>query len=113
MNFLKTLEKQFTKLCTPSQFYLVFSIFAVIIMLLQNSNDTRKYCVGNYSCKLPFSNVLLFVMKLLFILFWTIVLDSLCKNGYTNLAWVIILLPFILMGLIIVTPFLLFVVNKL
>lgn len=113
MNFLKTLERQFNKLCTPSQFYLVVSLITVVLMLLQNKDDTRKYCVGNYSCRLPFSNVLLFAMKLLFILFWTVVLDSLCKNGYTKLSWMIVLFPFILMALMVAVPFLMFMTKNL
>lgn len=112
MRMFSNLQKQFNTLCTPSQFYLVLSIFAVILMLIQNKDNTNKYCVGNYSCNLPFSNIFLFIVKLLMILFWTIVLDSLCKNGYTNLAWVVVLFPFILMALMIGMTLLYFMAKK-
>jgi ABC-type polysaccharide transport system permease subunit len=99
---LTNLRKNYNLLCTPSQVYVLISAIAIVTMLLQNLNEPRKYCIGRYSCKLNFNNLLLFVMKVLYVIFWAIILDSLCKNGYKDLAWAIVLLPFFLLFLLIV-----------
>jgi hypothetical protein len=91
------LRKQYNILCTPAQLYVFLSLIAIVTMLIQNMSEPNKYCVGRYSCYLNFNNLLLFGAKLLYVLLWTIILDSLCKNGYTELSWAIVLLPFIMM----------------
>ena len=98
---LSEYRKQFNNLCKPSQFYLFMSITSIVIMLIQNMTDSRKYCVGTYECNIEFSNIIIFVSKLAYVFLWTIIFNSLCKNGYSNLAWGIILVPFILMFMMI------------
>lgn len=95
------LRKQYNLLCSPSQFYVFLSVVAIIFMLIQNLSEPKKYCVGMYSCNISFNNLFLFVAKILYVVFWAIVLDSLCKNGYTDLAWAIVLMPFITLFLIV------------
>ena len=45
--------------------------------------------------------------KIIYILFWTFILNSLCKAGYKEISWFLVLLPilllFIILGLVIVT----------
>lgn len=96
-DFMKT----FKTLCKPSQFYLLVSLTSIIIMLMQNMTDGRKYCVGSYECNLPYSNMFIFLSKIAYIIVWTIIFDSLCKNGYKSLAWGIILVPVVLMFILI------------
>ena len=98
---LSQYSKMFNKLCKPSQFYLFLSITSIVIMLIQNMSNSHKYCVGSYECDLEFNNIIIFLSKIAYILVWTVIFDSLCKNGYSNLAWGIILVPFIVMFLII------------
>ena len=43
----------------------------------------------------------IFMMKLIYIVGWTSILHYLCKNGYKNLSWFLVLLPFIGMFAII------------
>jgi len=98
---LNNFNKFFNKLCKPSQFYLFISITSIIIMIIQNMSDSRKYCVGTYECNIDFPNIIIFLSKIAYIFVWTVIFDSLCKNGYANLAWGIILVPFILMFMMI------------
>ena len=98
---MEQLRKAFNNLCKPSQFYVFISITSIVIMLIQNLSSSKKYCVGSYECDLDFPNIILFLSKIAYVLVWTIIFDSLCKNGYTNLAWGIILIPFVLMFMII------------
>lgn len=98
---LTKLRKNYNLLCTPSQVYVLISAIAIVAMLLQNIAEPRKYCIGRFSCQLNFNNLFVFAVKVLYVIFWAIVLDSLCKNGYKDLAWAIVLLPFFLLFLMI------------
>lgn len=100
----KQMNKQmnnFLKLCTPSRVYLALSLFSIVVILLENLVDTGRYCLGGYSCKLDYSNMMVFVLKVLYVAVFTIILDSLCKNNYTKLAWSLLLLPYVLMFVIL------------
>jgi hypothetical protein len=44
---------------------------------------------------------LVFIIKLIYILFWTWVLNLICKDGHTNISWLLVLLPFILLFVMI------------
>jgi hypothetical protein len=90
-----TLTNKIAKLCTPAYIYLVISVVGIIVLSFQNYGNTKKYCVGKYSCIVP-STVLVFVFKIAFVAFWTFILDVLCKAGYKNISWILVLLPFIL-----------------
>ena len=93
-------------LCTPAYIYLLLSFAALFMIGLQNalSGSTNNYCVGIYSC----SNVnvfALFALKILFILFWTWILNILCKSVSEVASWALVLLPLILMFLFIAIVF--------
>jgi hypothetical protein len=86
------------RLCSPAQLYLWISGLAIAVMLLQNvMYDEDEYCMGMYSCKLNMNKYLVFAGKIVYVLFWTIVLNSLCRTGYEKLSWFLVLLPFIAM----------------
>jgi len=40
---------------------------------------------------------MIFIIKVVYILFWTWILNLMCKDGYTNIAWFLVLLPFVLL----------------
>ena len=98
MNISKNIEK----LCTPAHVYLVLSVISVLLMALQNifAGKKGKYCVGIFSCDIP-NLLVVFAGKVLYIAFWTIVLNSLCVAGYKQLSWFLVLLPFILFFILI------------
>jgi hypothetical protein len=89
------LKTTIAKLCSPAYLYLVLSVFGIIMLGIQNYGNTKKYCVGKFSCIVP-STILMFMVKISFVAFWTFILDVLCKAGYTNVSWILVLLPFIL-----------------
>ena len=49
------------------------------------------------------SIALMFVMKLIYILFWTWILNLICRDGHTNVAWLLVALPFIAVFLIMMS----------
>jgi len=84
------------QLCEPAFLYLIISLAIIIMVALQNVGTGYNYCVGTYSCST--SGVTgLFVIKILYILVWTWILNLLCKNGYEPLSWVLVLIPLVLM----------------
>jgi hypothetical protein len=92
-------------LCTPAYFYLVISIIALLIMYLQNVGNIDIYCMGSYNCGVT-STFFIFFIKIVYILFWTWLLNIICQYGYTNVSWFLVLFPFILMFLLIGVLFL-------
>lgn len=90
-----------SNLCTPSYVYLVISIISVILVAVQNLGKTNTYCIGIWECETG-STALVFILKIIYILFWTWVLNLICRNGSEPIAWFLVLLPFILLFVLIV-----------
>lgn len=86
----------FKKLCTPSLLYFLISIIILFILGLQNvNNQDNILCLGTYNCNVG-SKILVFILHAIYILFWTFILDIICRAGYSELSWFIFLLPFLL-----------------
>ena len=98
---MKNIMKKIHALCTPAYVYLGVSILGFISLLIQKSNEVNKYKVGAWETKTPCHNITFFIFKAIYILFWTFILDKLCKNGYRTLAWFLFLMPLIFMFILI------------
>jgi len=98
--FIMAFPRKLKDLCTPAMVYFVVSIISLVIMLLQNLGNTRKYNVGYFSFRVP-STILIFLLKLAYILFWTWVLNLICKDGHTGISWLLVLFPYILFFILI------------
>jgi hypothetical protein len=96
MSFPKSLKE----LCQPAFVYFAISIFAMTLILLQNLGNKHNYNVGAFSCRVP-HNAIVFIIKFIYILFWTWILNLICKDGHTNIAWLLVLLPFIFLFVVI------------
>lgn len=94
----------FKNLCPPALFYLVISVIAMMIMFMQNVGNLDLYCLGSYSCGVT-NTPLIFIMKIIYVAFWTWVLNILCRSGYSSVSWFLVLFPFILMFLLITLLF--------
>jgi hypothetical protein len=96
----------FTDLCAPAYVYLAISTMAITVMALQNiyGGSRHFYCLGAYSCEVP-SVWIIFLIKTLYVLFWTWVLNLLCSYGYAPLSWFLVLLPFILFFILLAYMF--------
>jgi hypothetical protein len=87
-------------LCTPAYVYLVISSIALVVMFLQNVGNSNVYCLGTYSCEVS-NTTMIFVIKLLYVLFWTWLLNIICRGGASAFAWVLVLMPFIILFLLL------------
>ena len=94
--------KGFKDLCTPAAVYLALSLIALVIMIVQNIGKEKEFRLGDFECDVECTSVV-FILKCLWIGFWSFVLDSICKAGHTKIAWFIFLLPFIVAFLIMGT----------
>ena len=92
--------KSLKELCTPAVIYFVISIVSLVVVLLQNLTNTNSYNIGSFSCRVP-NTAMVFIVKLVYVLFWTYVLNLICKDGHTGLSWLLVLLPWILLFVII------------
>ena len=85
------MKNSFTELCSPAKLYFVLVIISIIIGVFSGFQ------------------VLAIIIKLIFAVIWTMVLNWLCKKGWKTLSWILVLLPFLL---ILVTYFGMMSLNK-
>ena len=91
---------QVRKFCTPARLYLYISIFSMLLIMLQNGGNDAVFCVGQAKC--PATNLpAIFIGQALYIAFWTLILQSLCKGGYESISWFMFLFPLIMFFVII------------
>lgn len=87
-------------LCTPAYVYLVISVIAIILMALQNLSNPQMYCIGIYACSTS-SVFMIFLLKIVYVIFWTWILNIICSAGATGIAWFLVLLPYLLLFIFI------------
>jgi hypothetical protein len=93
-------------LCLPAKTYFILSFIAIFVIGMQNLNNSDMYCLGMYSCNTS-NIVLFFIFKILYVIFWTWVLNIICRGGAPGVAWFLVLIQyilfFVLLGLLMVT----------
>jgi len=92
--------KKISDLCTPAMIYFFISLFGLAISAIQNLGNNNKYCLGMFTCSVP-SVILIFIIQVVYILFWTWILYLICNAGHVGIAWFLVLLPFILLFVIL------------
>jgi len=86
--------KNVKELCAPAMVYFVLSMIVIFVLLMQNLGNKTKYRVGNMSCSVT-NTTMLFIVKIIYVFFWTYVLNLICKDGYPELSWLLVFLPFV------------------
>ena len=92
--------RKLSELCTPSYVYFIISIICLAIIAIQNIGNSKLFSLGSFSCQVP-STIAIFFIKLVYIMFWTWILNLMCKDGHIGVAWFLVLLPFVLMFVIL------------
>jgi hypothetical protein len=78
-------------LCTPSLIYFIIGIFGLVVSFI--SMIFKK--------EFSFQSLFAFIINILVVLFWTWILNTLCKTGHKNVSWFILVLPYLfLFGII-------------
>lgn len=92
------------ELCKPALLYFIISMLSMIVLLVQNLGNNGLYHVGCFSCNVP-STTVIFIVQLVYILFWTWILNLMCKDGHSGISWFLVLLPlilfFVMMGMLL------------
>ena len=91
--------KKLKELCTPAFLYFSLAMIGILVSVVQNLGNSRRFDLGMLSARVP-STFLVFVVKIIYILFWTWVLNLMCKDGHKEIAWFLVLIPFILLFLV-------------
>ena len=98
---MKSIRKNIDALCKPAFLYFFISLISLVAMMIQNLTKGKNVlCLGEYQCNTS-SAPFIFLGEALYILFWTKIIDILCKRGMTNIAWFLVLFPYILMFILI------------
>ena len=91
--------KSLKELCNPALFYFVMSIIGVLIVSFQNMGNNNDLMIGSSILNVE-NSPLIFIVKLLYIFFWTWILNLICKDGHPGISWMLVFLPFILIVLL-------------
>jgi hypothetical protein len=67
------------RLCSPAMLYLIMATLSIILALIKRIK------------------MISIVVKIAFVILWTWFLNFLCRKGYTDISWFLVLLPFIIM----------------
>lgn len=94
------LPRRLKDLCSPALFYFVLSVVGLLLSAFQNMGRRNTYVLGGMTRRVP-NTSLVFLVKIVYILFWTWVLNLICKDGYTGVSWFLVLIPFILLFAIV------------
>ena len=87
------LVQQYNKLCSPSAGFLVVSIASLLVVLFHQ----KRHLIRRKPLLL-----MLIMLKILYILFWTWILDLICKSGHKGIAWALVLAPYVLVLLAVI-----------
>ena len=88
------------KYCTPALVYFTISMVAIVILFIQNMRDLKSYCLANIECD-TYTVILIYIVKVIYVLFWTWLLNLICKSGASWVSWLLVLFPFILFFIIL------------
>ena len=84
------------KLCAPSKIYFFMAIILLFLSFVNDlqNKDKDKVCLGKLKCK---NKLLYYLLNVLFILFWTWILNKLCISGWVKLSWFLLVFPFFIL----------------
>ena len=91
--------RKLKELCTPSFIYFSISMIGLISVILQNLTNNNTLILGSFNANVPNTTVV-FIVKFIYILFWTWILNLICKDGHREIAWFLLLVPFILTAIL-------------
>mgnify|MGYP001376716329 FL=1 len=104
--------KTVNKICLPAQLYLGITTLSILALLFQNVGNQHKYCIGHFSTDLQCNNMSIFIGKIVYMFVWTWILQRFCKKGHKQIAWLLVLFPFILMFVLIAIMVFMLSVNS-
>lgn len=81
-----------TKLCSPSLLFLVVSIVILLISFFQNISFRSSLSLGKVKNEIHMT-AFVYVLVGVAIIFWTFLIDKMCKLGYSKVSWGLFVVP--------------------
>jgi len=100
MSLVRRVSGDFKHLCKPAMVYLAVSVVALIAIAYQNMGLNNMYCMGDFSCYVPSTPMVIFIEGI-YILFWTWILHLMCRTGYASISWFLVVFPLVLFFVLI------------
>ena len=95
--------RKLKELCTPAFIYFLLSVIGIVASLVSNlGGRSNMYTLGHFSTPVPHTG-LVFIIEVIYVLFWTWILNLMCKDGHREIAWFLVLLPFVLFFILMFT----------
>ena len=98
---MSPLPRRLKDLCSPALFYFVISMIGLVLSAWENMGRRDIYILGGMTRRVP-STALVFLVQVIYVLFWTWILNLICKDGHTGISWFLVLIPFILLFSVVV-----------
>jgi len=74
-------------------------MIGIIAAIIQNLGHRNIYSMGLLHAEVPNTTVV-FIVKIIYVLFWTYILNLICKDGHTEISWFLVVVPFILLFMV-------------
>jgi hypothetical protein len=95
--------RKLKELCTPAFIYFLLSVIGIVATVVSNlGGRSNMYTLGHFSTPVPHTG-LVFIIEVIYVLFWTWILNLMCKDGHREIAWFLVLLPFVLFFILLFT----------
>jgi ABC-type xylose transport system permease subunit len=95
--------RKLKELCTPAFIYFLLSVIGIVATVVSNlGGRSNMYTLGHFSTPVPHTG-LIFIIEVIYVLFWTWILNLMCKDGHREIAWFLVLLPFVLFFILLFT----------
>lgn len=85
-------------LCPPAQAYLGLSLVGMFFFFFTAYDASQQFCDKSIGCNIGNTSFMM-VVKLLFVLLYTWMLNLLCNRVSPWASWVLVLLPFVYVAL--------------
>lgn len=79
--------------CLPSKIYLALAVLSIVVSLIISSET-----------------IIASILHFIFAVFWTWILNLICKSGFSIVSWILVLFPIIVYGILIF--YILFLIGK-
>lgn len=81
-------------LCQPAFVHFIIGSVLIILSFFQNINNSTEYAILGFSFHVP-STMMIFLVKVLALVFWTWVLNLICISGNTTVSWFLVIFPYL------------------
>ena len=94
------------KLCTPAKIYVFFAMISIIMYIAKLAHVNVMARDSDAKSATNAYSIMALIFKIVLFVAWTLFLNFLCAQGYTTLAWIMLLFPFLVFLLLLVALFL-------